>query len=430
MHRSRVLGDLLLLVTGRRPITRGWWILAGAFVGTAVAGGIYFWSFGLLIAPLERDFGWSRAEISLGFSLGLLTQGLAAPLIGRWIDVHGPRSAMLVGTGIVTVLTLLLATTAALWQWYLFLGLSGAFRGLVFGVPIQALVARWFETRRGLAIAILGTGMAAGALVMVPVMRAIIDVVDWDGGLAAGALVIAAVMGPYTLFVVRDAPPAAGTAHALPVGGRADPIRLAGLPSRDALRQPLFWAISIAFMLFVLATVTWMVHGVPFYESIGISPGGAVALLALAAGLSIGWRLAIGLVADRVPNWELGAMTLTLACLFGVVALLLDQGGVGIGFFMVLFSFGFSAGPLVQPLLLSRAFGLREFGFILGASNTVSTVAVIVGPIVAGAIFDATGSYDWALVMMAGASGGSAMLFLFAARLPRPHIGLPGTEPS
>jgi len=81
------------VISGRRKVFYGWWLLAAAVAAMALESGVSSWSFGLYGDPLEGEFGWSRAEVALGFSLSLLVSGLVAPLVGRWIDTRGPRSA-------------------------------------------------------------------------------------------------------------------------------------------------------------------------------------------------------------------------------------------------------------------------------------------------------------------------------------------------
>ena len=88
-----------------RSVYYGWWLLAGSVVAMALGSGVSFWAFGLYVEPFEDDFGWSRAEVSFAFSIALLSGGVAGPLIGRWIDVRGPREVILVGA----VMTLLVS---------------------------------------------------------------------------------------------------------------------------------------------------------------------------------------------------------------------------------------------------------------------------------------------------------------------------------
>ena len=164
--------DAFLVLTGRRHVYYGWWLLAGSVLAMAIGSGVSFWAFGLYVGPLEDQFGWSRAEIAGGFSVGLLVSGLAAPLVGRWIDRYGPRRVILVGAVLTAASYLLLAVTDTLWHWFAFQAINAVFRQLMFFIPFQALVTRWFDRRRGIAVGILATGFSLGGFVIVPMSLA------------------------------------------------------------------------------------------------------------------------------------------------------------------------------------------------------------------------------------------------------------------
>ncbi len=404
----------------------GWWLLAGSVLAVAFAAGVSFWSFGLYIEPLEREFGWSRAEVSGGFSIGMLVSGLAAPLIGHWIDRYGPRRIILIGAVLTAASYLLLATTDGIWQWFLYQSINAVFRQMMFFIPFQTLISRWFDQRRGLAVGILGTGFALGGFVMVPLMRLIIDAVEWQGSFIVVGIVIVGVLVPVSLFLIRDHPADVGTevdGGAPPEGQPAGSRALSGLTVREALRAPLFWVIALALTAFFYGMIGWMVHGIPYYESVGYSTGQAAALFSLAAGGGIFTRLAFGYLADRIPRMEAAAMVVAgfLVCAFAT--LLISGGSVtGIAIFLVIWIVGSSGGPMIEPLLLARSFGLAHFAALLGVFQIVSTIH-LVSPTITGAIFDATGGYDWALVMLMGAMGLSLALFWLASRLPRPQLG-------
>lgn len=421
------------VLSRRQNVFYGWWLLTGSVVAMALGSGVSIWSFGLYVSPLEDEFGWSRAEVSLGFSASLLAGGLSGPFIGRWIDAHGPRLAIIVGATLTAATYVLLATTTEIWQWYAYNSVNAIFRQMMFFIPFQALLSRWFDRRRGIALGILGTGFSLGGLVVVPLMRLVIDQVGWNGAFIFSGIAIVGVFVPIGLLVVRNNPADIGTApdgklltKDEPHGARA----LTGLTLGQALSTPLFWVLALAVMLFFYGGFGWLVHMVPFYESVGVSRGVAAALVSITAGVGILTRLGFGLLADRVRRIENAAMGLLAFLMAGMTALILDSGTAGIALFVVFWIVGSGGGPLLEPLVVSRSFGLAHFGAILGALIiVVETIGFTVGPAAAGAIFDSTGSYDWVLVMFLGTFATSFALFYVAARLPIPAIPRPEPAP-
>jgi sugar phosphate permease len=406
----------------------GWWILAASVVAMALGSGVSFWSFGLYVSPLERDFGWSRAEVSAGFSVALLVSGLSGPLVGLWIDRRGIRSAVVAGAALTAASYLLLAATRDLWQWYLFSSINALCRQLMFFIPFQTLVSRWFDRRRGVALSILGIGFSLGGFVVVPLMRWIIDSAGWEGSFLFAAAAIAAVYLPIGLFVVRESPAAMGlTPDGADASGDGESPAGRGdgpdVTLGEAVRTPVFWAIAGALTLFFFALFGWLVHQVPFFEANGLSRGTAAALVSGSAAAGILARLGVGLAADRVTRLESAAIALVGILIVALVVLIVRSDLTGILVFLALWTVGTAGIPLMEGLLLSRTFGMGSFASILGAIIVVETAGQIVSPTVAGVIYDATGSYDGALVMFAVAMAGSLTLLGVARRLGRPVRG-------
>ena len=428
----RPLRTTQAVLTGRRRVYFGWWLVAASIVLMAVTSGTSFWSFGLYIQPVEDEFGWSRATVSFGIALSLLLSGLTAPLVGRVIDRYGPRRVTLLGAALTSASFLLIATTSSPLEWYCFLSLNAVVRSLCFYIPFQALIGRWFDRRRGLAVGLLGTGFSLGGLVMVPLLRVVVDAWDWDGALIFSGVLMAAVFLPLGWKFIHDHPSAVGQfvdgaarpREPVPSG----PPRLSGVTPRQALRTPLMWVLSFALGFLFFGMVGWMVHLLPYYESVGVSPGMAAALVSLAAGLGIFGRVGFGIVADRIRVIENAAAFVCVMLTLSFIALLVTGGSwLGIGLFLLLYLVGSAAGPMLEPLLLMRAFGTAHFATILGLAGVVGTVGMVISPTVGGAIFDSTGTYDWALVMWLSAVLLSGLLFLVARWMPRPVI--PALEP-
>lgn len=411
----------------------GWIILAGSVLAMALGSGVSFWAFGLYIDPLENEFGWSRAEVSAGFSVSLAISGLSGPLVGRWVDERGPRSAILIGAVLTAVTYLLLSTTNSLWQWFLYLSINAIFRQMMFFIPFQALISRWFDRKRGMALGILGTGFSLGGFVVL-VMALVIDELGWDGSFVFSAGAVLVVFIPLAVFVLRNDPSEVG-AHIdgesyeeAQVRRRSGP--LVGLTAREALASPLFWLLAGAMTLFFFGVFGWLIHQVPFYESVGVDRGVAATLVTITAAGGIVARLAFGFIVDRFERVEKAAMGLLTFLTTAFVVLLINSSAPGIAIFLMLWIVGSGGGPLLEPLLLTRSFGLKHFATILGTLGVVETAGIVASPTLIGAIFDGTGSYDLALVILASALAAAFVLFFFALRLTPPIAAREGAASS
>jgi sugar phosphate permease len=403
----------------------GWWLLAASVVAMAFGSGVSFWSFGLYVQPLEDEFGWTRAEVSLGFSSALLVSGLAGPFVGWWIDKRGARSAILLGATMTALTCLLLATTDSLWQWYVYQAINAVFRQMMFFIPFQALISRWFDRKRGVALSFLATGFSLGGFVVVPIMSLVIDRWDWDGSFIFAGIATAVIFLPIGLLVVKNRPEDVGSwvdgiAGEADETGTSPPTRVTGIPAKEAIRTPMFWVLSAGLGLFFFGLFGWLVHQVPFYESEGFSRRTASLIVSGAAGAGIASRLAFGLVADRVQRFEYVAMGLGAVLAMAMAILFFNSGPVGIGVFIVFWLVGTGGGPMMEAMLLTRAFGVAYFATILGAVVVVETIGQILSPTVAGYIYDETGSYDGALAMYVGTFIASMTLFFVASRMRRP----------
>ena len=408
-----------------REVYYGWWLLAGLIAAMALGSGVSFWAVGLYIEPLESEFGWSRGEVSGAVSLALLTGGLSGPLIGHWVAVRGSRQVILFGAATTALTYGLLATTSELWQWYVYSAVNSVFRQMMFFIPFQALISRWFDRRRGVALSILGTGSALGGVVVLPAMRVVIDSLGWEVSFVVSGLAIVALFLPLGALLVRNDPSDVGAlpeGEVMPAGVETPASRRTGLTLRAALATPHFWLIGAGFAFFLFSLSGMMVHQIPFYESVGVPRGTAAFIVSATAAGGIGALLAFGVIADRVGRFE-HLLIAMCACLIGaMLALLLDSGAIGIAAFVVLWVCGTGGGPIIEAMQLTRIFGPAHFAALLGAIVMIDVVGLVASPTIAGWIFDVTGSYDLALVLFACSFGLAALLFTVVSRLPRLHL--------
>ena len=405
----------------------GWYVLFGMVIALLVAEGVTIGSLSAYVVPLEEHFGWSRAQVSMGFSVTVGTIGLFAPIIGRLIDVVGPRRLMLIGAPVCCAAFVLLAFMTQLWHWYAYLALSSVALGLVAYMPAQALAVRWFDRRRALATSIIGASVWMGQLFMLPLVQLIITRLGWgDAFLYSGMLVVAAYIVAF-IFVrdhpkdhERDAPAALGMEPS------TEPIVLSGLTIGQAIRTPLFWTLVLGLMLLYFVVFGWLSQGVPYYQSVGFSDTWSAQIVSLTAGGAVIWLLTAGTQIERFRRPERVASVCALFVCGSLITLYLTGGSVpGVSIAVVLYVIGFAAAPPLEALMLSRAFGLKNFATIMGTAFLFQTIAIVFSPIIAGSIYDRNGNYDLALIIYAICVAASCLVFLVASRLPQPFACRP-----
>ena len=405
----------------------GWYVLFGMVIALLVAEGVTIGSLSAYVVPLEEHFGWSRAQVSMGFSVTVGTIGLFAPIIGRLIDVVGPRRLMLIGAPVCCAAFVLLAFMTQLWHWYAYLALSSVALGLVAYMPAQALAVRWFDRRRALATSIIGASVWMGQLFMLPLVQLIITRLGWgDAFLYSGMLVVAAYIVAF-IFVrdhpkdhERDAPAAPGMEPS------TEPVVLSGLTIGQAIRTPLFWTLVLGLMLLYFVVFGWLSQGVPYYQSVGFSDTWSAQIVSLTAGGAVIWLLTAGTQIERFRRPERVASVCALFVCGSLITLYLTGGSVpGVSIAVVLYVIGFAAAPPLEALMLSRAFGLKNFATIMGTAFLFQTIAIVFSPIIAGSIYDRNGNYDLALIIYAICVAASCLVFLVASRLPQPFACRP-----
>jgi MFS family permease len=356
-------------------------------------------TFGIFFKPLSTYFDWNSALTSGAFSLSISLLGLLAVATGRLTDRFGPR-VVLSGCGFFLGLGyLLMSQTSATWQLYLFygvviaIGMSGCF------VPFISTVARWFVKRRGLMTGVTVAGVGAGTMIIPPLANWLISNHGWRTSYAIMGFVVLAVIILAAQFLRRN--PA--QMRQLPYGHNEIPadssnLRVRGFSLKEAMRTRQFRLLCVALLSFSFQLQTIMVHIVPLATEVGISTTAAANIFIALGALSIVGRIAIGSASDRI-----GIRSALIICFILVTAALVwllvaEEMWM---FYLFAIVFGLAAGgiaALISPSV-AELFGLSSHGVIVGVVVLIMSVGAALGPVLAGGIFDTTGSYDWAFVV-------------------------------
>ncbi|TIS97165.1 MFS transporter [Mesorhizobium sp.] len=385
-------------------------ILAAAGATTAMAFG--FGSLALtsvFIRPLEAEFGWSRADISLAYTLSSVGMAFGGLFWGRLSDRLNIRSLLFIGSAGMVIALAALSFATSLWQIY---AANFALGGLGFAclyAPVLAVTGLWFHRRSGLAIGIVTAGGALGQGIMPYAANALIDGVGWR---LAYAIMAVATMAMLAIFMPAvQAPPVAAPVHlsAKPgfQGGRLSPVTL---------------LCAAAFLCCACMGVP-LVHLTSFVTAVcGSSDVGSLSLLIAMLFGAVG-RIAFGLLADRAGSLAAYALASFIQTACVAIFPALDQQ-LSLLALSAVFGFGF-AGNMTCLILCVRQFAPAErFGQSLGIVMLIAWVGMGVAGYFGGFIYDSFGSYGPAflLAFVAGAANLAVLAVLAASSGARAQV--------
>jgi len=390
-----------------KKIFFGWWIVVAGTIINSFNGGLYFYGFSNFFTPLVKEFGWSRAAVSLGTSLSRLEGALEAPLVGFLIDRIGPRKVMLFGLSLMGIGYLLFSRINS-FAMYLAVFLCCLAIGQGFGVylPVHTTAANWFIKKRSRVMGILQAGVGAGGF-FVPLLSLIIVQYGWrSGAAAAGGSLLLITLPLATLFRHRpeqygylpDGEPAK-TSDASYMETTEDLLsEKTDFTARESIKTMAFWSTVLAFGITQGVSGSMVLHSIPHLTDVGIptviaaTATGAIGITSILGRLSFGW------LGDRFNKKYLIAIAFSLEAL-GVLIFSQISSTWHVIPFLLVFCLGYGG---VQPLvlaILADLFGRKNYGIIFGLQQFFRAFIQMTMPILTGWIFDVTGSY-WIAFML------------------------------
>ena len=379
----------------------GWYVIAALFFMTLLAIGSRQ-GFGVFVETWEKDWGVSTATVSIAASVGWLVNGLSQPLFGRLTDLYGGRKVVIPSLLVMGVATIGIASISNIYGLIALYGFVISFAsGGVSPATTGVIVARWFERRRGMAMAVLVAGGSVGGLIVVPFMSYALIEFGWR---TAWLIVGIAALGlgvPLLLFVVRSRPSDMGLAidgEESQDSGEAEVVVRPVGPSyvdkwRDSFSSKPIWQLSFAYWVCGITTASIAVHFVRWAVSEDISIGTAALAFGLLSGINAVGVLAIGILSDR---WQrknlLGAVYLVRA--IGFISLIVLPGSSAIWVFAVVGGMSWLATVPLTASLTADVYGVRNLGTLFGFANMAHQLGGAAAVILFGWAFTVWGSYD------------------------------------
>ncbi len=394
-----------------------WVVLAGTLIATLNSGTFVF-GFGAFFKPIIEEFGWSRTEMSGAFSITQLEGGIIGPVHGWLVDKFGTRKILVIGVPMFGIGFFLIGLVNSLLFFYLifiiFMGLGSTLGSVG---TVTAAVANWFRKKQSTMLGITLAGVGLGAAI-VPAITALIDGLGWrNASMVLGAftvivgLPLAALVRyrpeDYGYYPDNEAPAvsqdklnATETDLSSPTDNRIAAVDDGSLTPGEALRDRSFWLLSFAFAFRIMATSSVSLHLIPFLTDIGVSAQTAGFMVSFLGIMGVVGRIGFGWLGDIFDKRYVvlaGLASLTIGMFILGASTTFWHAFLGLVFFSPAY------GGLATMMFSIRGeyFGSRYFATIQGFMGAIIIIGPLFGPILAGWVFDTTGSYQFIFTLCA-----------------------------
>ena len=404
-----------------RPRFVGWKIVCTSlFCYSTSLGQFAVFALSIFLIPLQYEFGWQRGDILEATFYLTLSQAVMNPIMGRLIDRYGVRKilipSMLVYGLLLGSIPLTISDYKHIYFIYAMIGGVGAGSA---AIPYLRIAGAWFNKNRGLAFGITISGGALGYAYTPVLVQYMIDHYGWRSGFYALSTIVLCVALPLAYLVIRNKP---SDLNLLPDGdeksqfeNNTDTDKVPDLHWTDLVKMKIFYQLFVIFLFITFCLYGLMANLVPMLNDRGMDSATAVSVAVTLATSMLIARIAVGFLLDRYFAPKVAVVCVALS----IVGIALFAGGaVGTTAFIAAVLVGISIGAEFDILayLITRYFGLHNFGMVYGILFASFLIGVSIGPKSFGEVFDAQGSYINILIVS------SLMLLItviLLSRLPR-----------
>jgi MFS family permease len=404
------MSDRSHTAVSRRAFSYSWVILATGFGIMVLSSGLNM-SFGVFVRTLIHDYGWTTSMVSLTYSIFMISAGIASFTAGRLADRCSPRLVFLGGSAIYGLGILLASQTSALWHLYLCYGVMAGIGNSPMNIIATMTVSRWFAKAQGLAMGILNSGTGAGPAIFGPLAGYLIVTYGWQTsyiilGLTAWGIALTAFVllrnDPRDIGARAYGEEAAGGKMR---GGRPAQASAASgqvWQFRDIARTRTFWELTIVHFACCVCHAIPLLHIVPYAEQMGLSKLSAAWILGITGVTSFAGRIFWGLYADRhgtKPAFVLSTFAQALMMIWVI------EARHPVMFYVWALGWGFGFGGVMPPyaLFVKEYFGMAAFGVTYGAIMVGAQLGMAGGGLIAGVLYDLSGSYTWSWILSVAA---------------------------
>ncbi|MBN2061675.1 MAG: MFS transporter [Deltaproteobacteria bacterium] len=390
----------------------GYNIVAVSFLIQAICIGAFV-TYGVFFKEFQDEFGWSRAMISGASSVAILMLGAMTILAGRLNDMIGPRSLTLSAGIFLGMGYFLMSFIQKPCQLFL---LYGVVIGAGFS-PVEIVtlstIARWFTRRRGMMSGIVKVGTGFGQLFIPLIATSLIAVYGWRHSYMIMGVALLIILLIFSGVLKRD-PHGMG----LMPDNETDKINGSilvppdlGVTLKTAVRTKQLWLLCMSWFAILFSLMTILVHIVPHALDLGMTNTTAAGVLSTIGGISMVGRFCMGTLSDKIGS-KRAAIISAFLLLSAFIWLQVARNAWMLFFFAAANGFAHGALYTLNSLLIADLFGTRSHGVLFGIVWFSGHAGGAIGPLLAGQVFDVTGSYRITFLILAAAVGLGLLLIL------------------
>jgi len=376
-----------------------WFVVAACFGATLIIGET-FHSLGVFFKPLENELSLNRTAISSGYTAFMIGVAISSIVAGRLVDRFNPRPILLVCALLAGGGIMLCSQIYTIEQLRIFYFIAGLGVGATWSVP-GSTVQRWFhgKDKGGLALAIVISGVGVGGLIFAPLTNHLIINYGWRNAYVILGIITFLIIS-ISSFLIKNKAGLPGELQVQNEEQHASTMSTSYTTGSIVKTMPF---IGLTFLV-CLAELTFQaiaVHLVPHATDVGISTTSSALALGLIGGISIPGRIFSGLLSEKTGWQKVMAISLVSIALCLIWLLLLKSTWM-LYCFVVLYGICHGMAMTAEVGILGEFFGMRWLGGLIGISSSIAFVAAALSPFLMGYIYDTTGSYSTAFIIILG----------------------------
>jgi len=388
------------------------WALSGAQL---VSWGVLYYGFSLFVVPMESELGWSRTTLNGALSLGLLAAGLFAYPVGTWIDAHGGRLIMTLGSllGVAMLLAWSQVTDIVMFH-AIWIGMGIAQAATLYEPAFVVLTRLYHQSfRTKITLMTLVGGLAS--TVFIPLIQVLIDVLQWRAALVMLAVIVAVACVPVHALMLRDR-------DAGRIAGAGEQPLLGRAAVRRAMQSPVFWGLMVCFIAYYATFSALAFHIVPMLTDRNFAPTAVVGVVAMIGPSQVAGRILLLVLGRKVRTATVGRVIMFAFPISALLLIYLPHSLPALFAFAVLYGVANGIMTIVRGTAVPDLLWREGYGAINGALSLPSTIAKAASPFAAALLWSWSGGYDtvlWAICIGGTTAVGAFWFATYMARARR-----------